>query len=84
VSFTAAPSSGTKVASVQWYAQYAVGGEVFAPDSNNRYYTGETTLTLQVAPQDSQNVWCTITDVCGAQVSSGHALLSVPDPTTCQ
>lgn len=83
VSFTAAPSSATRVSSVQWHAQYP-GSPDFVPDSHNRYYVGQNTLNLQVAPQDTQYVWCTITDVCGAQVSSNPALMSVPDQSTCQ
>jgi hypothetical protein len=80
VSFTAAPSSGTTVSSVQWYVQYP-GGAPFAPASTDKYHTGQTTFNLQVAPQSTQNVWCTITDTCGRTVSSSHALLTVPDPT---
>lgn len=82
VSFTAAPSSGTMVSSVQWHVQYP-GGTEFVPDSNDRYHTGQTTLNLQVAPQNTQYVWCTITDICGRQTSSSQALLTVPDSSTC-
>jgi len=79
VTFTAAPASGTTVSSVQWYVQFP-GGQPFAPASTDKYHTGQTTLTMKVAPQDSQYVWCTITDNCGVQVSSSHALLTVPSP----
>jgi len=82
VSFTAAPSSGTTVSSIQWHYQYP-GGPDLTPDSNDRYRVGWNTLTMNVAPQSTQYVWCTITDICGRQASSSRALLTVPDQSTC-
>jgi hypothetical protein len=61
---------------VQWFVQFP-GGQPFAPASTDRFHTGQTTLTMKVAPQSTQYVWCTITDACGAQASSTHALLAV-------
>jgi hypothetical protein len=83
VGFTATPSSGTAVSSIQWWVQCDGCSSPMAPSSSDRYYTGQTTLNLQVAPQTSQHVWCVITDNCGAQAESSHAYLFVPDPATC-
>jgi hypothetical protein len=87
VTFTAAPSSGTKVISTQWWAYFVSdGASAAAPiDTQNRYYQGATTSTLQVAivvPMASQYVWCVITDACGEKASR-KALLTMPDLLTC-
>jgi hypothetical protein len=76
VSFTASPTSGTSVSSIQWHC-------ADSPNCDIRYYMGATTFTLQVAPEASDEVWCTITDNCGVQATSNHATLTVPDQSTC-
>lgn len=72
------------VVSRQWYFNYddVLPGNI-AGAAGDRFHTGATTETMMVAPQSSQYVWCTITDNCGAQVTSTHAMLAVPDPATC-
>lgn len=81
VSFSVTPTSGTMVKSYQW------GTAVYTDPTainTSRYYTGAQTATLMVAPQNSTDVWCTITDVCDVTVKSGSAHLAVPDQSTCQ
>jgi len=83
VSFRSSASSGTVGPTYQWYFSNDDSFPGTAVTSTNRYFTGGTTTTLQVAPQATRYVWMVVTDACGATASSTHAQLFVPDPSTC-
>lgn len=79
-SFTATvAASATPIANLQWWLSYdGSDANAFVADSNNRYITGWTTLTVKVAPQSTVYVWCTFTDPCGNNGRSPAAMLFVP------